>query len=132
MRAASRASDDSCSYSFDTRCTQSGNASTGAFLRPMSGRDERKKKHKTKEEGKQISAITPLLEVLRLCTEDADLGIRHTAVEAALRVRLVLAVAVATRRPATHLGWICTTGTKKRKKERKHTRKKTVAESEEK
>lgn len=36
MRAASRASDDSCSYSLETMCTQSGNSSTLARLRPRS------------------------------------------------------------------------------------------------
>ena len=34
---------------------------------------------------------------------DADLGVGHTAAEARLGVRLVLAVAVATRGTATHL-----------------------------
>ena len=36
MRAASRASDDSCSYSFEMRCTHVGNSSTLARLRPRS------------------------------------------------------------------------------------------------
>ena len=36
IRAASSASDESCSYSFDTICTHSGNSSTLARLRPKS------------------------------------------------------------------------------------------------
>ena len=36
IRAASRASDDSCSYSLETMCTHSGNSSTLARLRPRS------------------------------------------------------------------------------------------------
>ena len=36
IRPASRASDDSCSSSSDTRCTHRGNSSTRAFLRPRS------------------------------------------------------------------------------------------------
>ena len=36
IRAASSASDDSCSYSSDTRWTHSGNSSTRALLRPKS------------------------------------------------------------------------------------------------
>ena len=36
MRAASSASEDSCSYSFETMCTHSGNSSTLARLRPRS------------------------------------------------------------------------------------------------
>ena len=36
IRAASRASEDSCSYSLDTMCTQRGNSSTLARLRPRS------------------------------------------------------------------------------------------------
>jgi hypothetical protein len=36
IRAASRASELSCSYSFETMCTHSGNSSTLAFLRPRS------------------------------------------------------------------------------------------------
>jgi hypothetical protein len=36
MRAASSASDDSCSYSSDTRWQQNGNSSTFARLRPRS------------------------------------------------------------------------------------------------
>lgn len=36
IRPASRASDDSCSYSSDTKCTHSGNSSTRALFRPRS------------------------------------------------------------------------------------------------
>lgn len=36
IRAASSASDEICSYSFETRWTQNGNSSTPAFLRPRS------------------------------------------------------------------------------------------------
>lgn len=36
IRAASRASEDSCSYSLETMCTQRGNSSTFARLRPRS------------------------------------------------------------------------------------------------
>jgi hypothetical protein len=36
IRAASRASEDSCSYSLETRWTQLGKSSTEAFLRPRS------------------------------------------------------------------------------------------------
>jgi len=36
MRAASKASELNCSYSFDTICTHKGNSSTLAFLRPRS------------------------------------------------------------------------------------------------
>ena len=36
IRAASRASEESCSYSFETMCTQRGNSSTLARLRPKS------------------------------------------------------------------------------------------------
>ena len=36
MRAASRASEDSCSYSLETMCTHRGNSSTLARLRPRS------------------------------------------------------------------------------------------------
>lgn len=36
IRPASKASDESCSYSSEIRCTQSGNSSTRAFLRPKS------------------------------------------------------------------------------------------------
>lgn len=36
IRAASRASDESCSYSFETMCTQRGNSSTLARFRPRS------------------------------------------------------------------------------------------------
>lgn len=36
IRAASRASEDSCSYSLETMCTQVGKSSTLAFLRPRS------------------------------------------------------------------------------------------------
>jgi len=36
IRRASRASDEICSYSFDTRWQQKGKSSTGAFLRPRS------------------------------------------------------------------------------------------------
>lgn len=36
IRAASRASEDSCSYSLETMCTHRGNSSTLAFLRPRS------------------------------------------------------------------------------------------------
>jgi hypothetical protein len=36
IRAASKASEESCSYSSETKWTQSGNSSTEAFLRPRS------------------------------------------------------------------------------------------------
>lgn len=36
IRAASRASEDSCSYSLETMCTQRGNSSTFARFRPRS------------------------------------------------------------------------------------------------
>lgn len=36
IRAASRASEDSCSYSLETMCTQRGNSSTLARFRPRS------------------------------------------------------------------------------------------------
>jgi hypothetical protein len=36
MRAASSASDEICSYSSETRCTQKGKSSTDARLRPRS------------------------------------------------------------------------------------------------
>ena len=36
IRPASSASEDSCSYSLETKCTHKGNSSTPAFLRPKS------------------------------------------------------------------------------------------------
>ena len=36
IRPASSASEESCSYSLETRCTHKGNSSTPAFLRPKS------------------------------------------------------------------------------------------------
>ena len=36
IRPASSASEESCSYSLETRCTHRGNSSTPAFLRPRS------------------------------------------------------------------------------------------------
>ena len=84
MRAASSASDDSCSYSSDTRWTQCGKLS-----------DQRGRR----------AAVDALIDRRALAAEvkDSDLALRDTAVVARLRERLVLAVAAARQRGSTRV-----------------------------
>lgn len=88
IRAASSASEDSCSYSSDTRCTQCGKSSTEARLRPRSKmRICRCQKAQTVYP-LAFGSGTPLRTVSARATVD-------TPIEARLGERLVLAVTVA-------------------------------------
>lgn len=88
IRAASRASDESCSYSSETRWQQKGNSSTDARLRPKS-------KIRICRRCEQNNSLPLVYSILYLRVGD-------TTVVPRLRVRLVLAITVAASGTAAH------------------------------
>merc|ERR1719400_2594091 len=97
--AASRASEESCSSSSDTRWTERGNSSTPAFFLPRSkililGSGT----PRLNREGELVDTS-----LLPTKVKDPDLGVRDTTVEPTLGVGLVLAVTIAFCRTPAHL-----------------------------
>ena len=88
IRAASRASEDSCSYSLETKWMQSGKSSTLAFLRPRS-------------KMRILASGTPRLNLLLGYCNPVSL-LSSSRYISSLTYGLVLAVAVATGGTAGH------------------------------
>ena len=75
IRPASSASEESCSYSLETKCTHKGNSSTPAFLRPKS----------------KIRICYVSTSLLRGLQRACYLGVGDTSIVTGFGIRLVLA-----------------------------------------